>query len=1242
MAKQQATQTSTAIGYYRLIVVLTVITSLTSLAQNFDVYTMNVNGTDQTNLTRHPANDGIPTNADQLSLIFFSSKRGNNTDIYSMFFNGTSQQNLTNHQANDSHPKWVGSLARILFTSDRGGNQDVFLMNANGTSQLNLSNHPANDYSASWISSAEKIIFVSDRNGQTDLYLMNPSGTDQQNITNSPSIETEPHWMTGNRILFSTNRDGNYEIYSCNLNGSDLINLTNHPAEDRHPVWVPTLNRILFCSWRNGNQEIYSMLPNGQSQTNLTNHPSDDTEPAWIEGLNRIAFSSNRKVPQVGTGIYSLKAKVSETQLPAEGQAKTVVTIELKSSKNQLPVTSETIFLKTDNGQVSSKARHQGYGIYTATYTAGTKLGRATIDIRTSNDETTSVFVTLFLGPPRKIQLVLSPNKLYANSQEKSKIRIQIVDGGGNVIDRPPLVPSLTMAPTPNGILAAVSQHSQSGFVSIYSAGQVDWLQQSKVDEVSYQIVASYGDLEPASLTISLLKDQPPSGMVKLPQMVKGPNGTLYTNQTELDLSLKAKDDRTPIKQLEIRFRHTTIQQTQPWPKFESFSPDKKWTIPADDGQVTIDYQLKDHIGNITFGSLPAFYFDSTPPELVLGSIESAVVDDQVYIPTNVLGLSVKASDNLSKRYYLNGSYSIDNSNNWLRLALSSNQVETFKINLPDKSEPMKIMVRITDIAGNQAESSLNVFIDKAGPEITSLGSRTFTYQQPLDLNLEIEDVSPATARLYYQPLNSTEYQLQVESQVIGQANFVIESSQLGYGGRFYFEAEDALKRKTRLPEGTDHYHAQAVGSFTVAPEFPAQSWNLFSVPLSTNQPLSGALTQIYGQDNWQTYTYTSQGQLNLVNDNTVPTAGSSFWLITKSAKEASFFGTTVAFEPLQLELDEGWNLISNPFMVPINFGSIKVMINQQLVPISDPEAETLVRPRFWRWQDSTANDVTDGTYEVVTNLDEQLMPWRGYWVYAQKEAVVNLEASTSSVVYAASAPSINKRVKWTLVAADEQSSVTTGTASIPIQDEGQLTFLQPPSLTTNSVYLDLAGKSHQQVVLSDQRQELIWSLQLDLKQQSQLNCQTELLGSGYLYLEDLKQGRRYLMENSKQISFSVGTHNLRIRVSPQKLGLELEDHIPQLTRVLPNYPNPFNPETWIPFQLAQDGKVSLVIYDDRGQLIRQLDLGHLLAGSYISPHRAIHWNGRDTNGEKTASGIYFCQLRTNNQTFTSKMVLMK
>ena len=99
---------------------------------------------------------------------------------------------------------------------------------------------------------------------------------------------------------------------------------------------------------------------------------------------------------------------------------------------------------------------------------------------------------------------------------------------------------------------------------------------------------------------------------------------------------------------------------------------------------------------------------------------------------------------------------------------------------------------------------------------------------------------------------------------------------------------------------------------------------------------------------------------------------------------------------------------------------------------------------------------------------------------------------------------------------------------------------------------------------------------------------------------------------------------------------------LPSETLLHPNYPNPFNPETWIPYQLAKPADVTLHIYAVNGTLVRTLTLGHQAAGMYQSRSRAAYWDGRNALGEPVASGLYFYSLTAGDFTATRKMLIRK
>ena len=127
-------------------------------------------------------------------------------------------------------------------------------------------------------------------------------------------------------------------------------------------------------------------------------------------------------------------------------------------------------------------------------------------------------------------------------------------------------------------------------------------------------------------------------------------------------------------------------------------------------------------------------------------------------------------------------------------------------------------------------------------------------------------------------------------------------------------------------------------------------------------------------------------------------------------------------------------------------------------------------------------------------------------------------------------------------------------------------------------------------------------------------------------------------IDQAKQGTYKDETFQQGIIVLEQLLATLL----PKESTLLPNYPNPFNPETWIPYQLVEPAAVKLHIYSVNGILVRTLTLGHQTAGLYHSRNRAAYWDGKNAQGEPIASGVYFYTMSAGNFTGTRKMLIRK
>ena len=121
-----------------------------------------------------------------------------------------------------------------------------------------------------------------------------------------------------------------------------------------------------------------------------------------------------------------------------------------------------------------------------------------------------------------------------------------------------------------------------------------------------------------------------------------------------------------------------------------------------------------------------------------------------------------------------------------------------------------------------------------------------------------------------------------------------------------------------------------------------------------------------------------------------------------------------------------------------------------------------------------------------------------------------------------------------------------------------------------------------------------------------------------------------------------VRSHNVEVTIQFLRAWLTNANQSVQETKLLPNYPNPFNPETWIPYQLADAADVSMKIYDVSGHLVRTIPIGFKPVGYYFTRERAAYWDGRNEIGEQVSSGVYFLQFLAGDFTATQRLVIVK
>ena len=170
---------------------------------NKEIYVANADGSNPINLTNNPAEDSQPAWFFQATLIVlseerivFTSNRDGNSEIYSMLPDGTNQTNLTKHPSNDHSPAGYQDASQIAFVSDRDGNQEVYLMNTDCSDPRNLTNNPAEDVQPAWLHTGEWLAFVTNRDGNLEIYMFRSDTSLLANITQNPAEDSHPSLYT--------------------------------------------------------------------------------------------------------------------------------------------------------------------------------------------------------------------------------------------------------------------------------------------------------------------------------------------------------------------------------------------------------------------------------------------------------------------------------------------------------------------------------------------------------------------------------------------------------------------------------------------------------------------------------------------------------------------------------------------------------------------------------------------------------------------------------------------------------------------------------------------------------------------------------------------------------------------------------------------------------------------------------------------------------------------------------------
>ena len=257
-------------------------------------------------------NAGIAVDASAAAAIAFISDRDGNAEVYSMNSDGSAQTNLTNTAAGEKTFSWSPDGTKIAFIKRDGANgpddSNLYMMNADGSGVTKVTSNDfqyMNFTNLSWSPDGTKLAYVSGSDLVHYLSVVNSDGTNKRHLRESNGPFLDIVWSPdGNKIAYSIGFDFNSSnLWVMNADGSALTRITNHEDPgiySRSPSWSPDSTRLVFESNRDGNDEIYMLWVRlfystaALNLTRLTANPAADVDPAWSPDGQKIAFSTNR------------------------------------------------------------------------------------------------------------------------------------------------------------------------------------------------------------------------------------------------------------------------------------------------------------------------------------------------------------------------------------------------------------------------------------------------------------------------------------------------------------------------------------------------------------------------------------------------------------------------------------------------------------------------------------------------------------------------------------------------------------------------------------------------------------------------------------------------------------------------------------------------------------------------------------------------------------------------------------
>lgn len=1189
-------------------------------------------------------------------------------EIYTMDPDGSNTTQLTNNTAKDEDPSFSVDGERIVWSSDIDGDYEIYAMDDNGSNITQLTNNSdTHDREPFYSPDKSKVVFASNLDGDYEIFTMDANGANTQQLTSNSSEDRVPTFSPdGTRIAYATNATGNWEIYTMDLNGADTKNLTSNGNYDFSPHYSYDGTKIVFVSDRNGNREIYSMnAADGSSPARLTSESSAEVYPAYSPNGTEVVFLSYYN-SMIGN-VYTMPATCSSCNHTSWTLIGNTGANELYpywgpiKSKPNPPgnlvlsnVTSSTIDLSWDDNSVNEDEFriYRGDNANTSTFS----------QVATNNTNDTTYTDTGLTPNTHYYYYVSASNELGESSGSNT--------ADTTTLDTQPAFPT-NLSATPadcSDTMVNLTWNDNSGDTWGQETGFVIWRDPEaaftdpadKIDTVDtndtsyidtgltrnttyYYQIKSFSDTlgsrgwAPDTATITTCDTAP-----------NPPQNLVITSTTDTKVDLQWDTDSTNESGFEIQ---RSSPDTGSWSTVGTAAAGDTTFIDSTANPNTHYYYRVMAFNTGGACNCDTLYSASS------NEADTTTPDTAPQAPSNLTAV-IDCSDStvdLTWQDNSNGTWgnelgfaierSAGDSTSFAPLAMVNANDTDYQDSGLVSDTTYYYQVKAYNASGTSAASNItSVQTPPAGP--TGL-TATVISSTRVDLSWN----APGSNAIRFCLERGTDTSAFAPIDCVDTPMTTYQDTSVAANNYYYYRVK---AENTSCSSGYSNV-AEANTNVSVL--------RINTYPKARKGAAVNATVEIDWTRNLDTI------QFDVTFDNNVVSTPSVSWGDLLKPGTSVLVNDTGISDGIKIVI----NLPGPPPQTGVDVDTWTSIVALSFSVIGNEGDTTSLTLSNSALGDKQARPIT--VIREESAVVEIVEPYVGYCNCDQKDpdsAVDGLDV-TCLERYLVGLDEL-------CPIADVDINIPGGDGDVDVNDLTALEYLwvwlTPPGwapgktpLSGQVARLVLERSSDQLILRVVDKVEDLHVFQLDLGYVSPVQIKDVLPGdltegaiittnienwSGHtrlvLRMPDLKgvSGSGTLLVMPYEGSGQVIVNKLVVGSTLARgiefdLDLAITDIIkPTRFSLGQNYPNPLNSQTWISFELPEDATVVINIYTLSGQVVRTLNLGLMKAGSYTDRKGAIEWDGKDNKGREVASGVYLYRIEAGDFKSTRKMILLK